>query len=61
MLHAYRNALRYVELEHHGEVQLLVIGPDPTGRLLELVVPADEPPRIIHADVLRPNFYNYSR
>lgn len=36
MLHAYRNALRYVELEYHGEVQLLVIGPDQTGRLLEL-------------------------
>lgn len=33
MLHAYRNALRYVELEYHGEVQLLVIGPDQTGRL----------------------------
>lgn len=44
MLHAYRNALRYVELEYHGEVQLLVIGPDQTGRLLELVIPADEPP-----------------
>lgn len=39
MLHAYRNALRYVELEYHGEVQLLVIGPDQTGRLLELVIP----------------------
>lgn len=66
MLHAYRNALRYVELEYHGleyhgEVQLLVIGPDQTGRLLELVIPADEPPRIIHANVLRPKFYDYLR
>lgn len=31
MLHAYRNALRYVELEYHGEVQLLVIGPTKPG------------------------------
>ncbi|QOM48302.1 hypothetical protein [Mycobacterium tuberculosis] len=61
MLHAYRNALRYVELEYHGEVQLLVIGPDQTGRLLELVIPADELPRIIHANVLRPKFYDYLR
>jgi hypothetical protein len=61
MLHAYRNALRYVELEHHGEVQLLVIGPDETGRLLELVIPTSDSPRIIHADVLRPTFYDYLR
>ena len=61
MLHAYRNALRYVELEHHGEVHLLLIGPDQTGRPLELIIPADEPPRIIHADVLRPKFYDYLR
>jgi hypothetical protein len=59
--HAYCNALRYVELERDGEVQILVIGPDRTGRLLELVIPADEPPRIIHADVLRPKFYDYLR
>jgi hypothetical protein len=61
ILHAYRNPLRYVELEHHGEVQLLLIGPDQTGRLLELVIPTDEPPRIIHADALRPKFYDYLR
>lgn len=59
MLHAYRNALRYVELEYHSQVQILVIGPDRTGRLLELIIPADEPPRIVHADVLRSKFYDY--
>jgi hypothetical protein len=36
-----------------------VIGPDRTGRLLELIIPADEPPRIVHADVLRSKFYDY--
>jgi hypothetical protein len=59
MLHAWRNALRYVELEYNGEVQLLVIGPDRTGAPLELVVPTDPPQRIIHADELRDKFYKY--
>jgi hypothetical protein len=59
MLHAWRNQLRYVELEYNGELQLLVIGPSRTGALLELVVPTDEPQRIIHADRLRPKFHNY--
>ena len=59
ILHAWRNQLRYVELRYKGEPQLLVIGPDQTGRLLELIIPNDEPQRIIHADVLRPKFYKY--
>lgn len=59
MLHAWRNALRYVELEYQGKLQLLVIGPSRNGSLLELVVPCDEPQRIIHADSLRPKFYKY--
>lgn len=60
--HAWSNALRYVEYEYEGEDRLLAIGPDTTGRLLELVaVPADAPTRIIHADVLRPKFYDYLR
>lgn len=59
MLHAWRNQLRYVELEYEGEVQFLVIGPDRTGALLELIVPSDEPQRIIHADALREKFYKY--
>ncbi|MGH3563537.1 MAG: hypothetical protein ACRDTN_17560 [Mycobacterium sp.] len=59
MLHAWRNQLRYVELEYHGELQFLVIGPSRTGALLELIVSSDEPQRIIHADNLRPKFYRY--
>lgn len=60
--HAWTNALRYVEFEYEGEDRLLVIGPDRTGALLELVaVPADEPIRIIHADGLRAKFYDYLR
>ena len=61
MLHAWRNQLRYVELEYNGELQLLVIGPSRSGALLELVVPVDPPQRIIHADQLRPRFYEYLR
>ena len=61
MLHAWRNQLRYIELEYNGQPQLLVIGPSHTGALLELVVPTDEPQRIIHADTLRPKFYKYLR
>ena len=61
ILHAWRNQLRYVELDYNGEPQLLVIGPSRTGALLELVVPTDELQRIIHADKLRPKFYKYLR
>ncbi len=58
--HAFDNALRFVPFEYDGEDRLLVIGPDDTGRLLELVaVPAGTPTRIIHADGLRPKFYDY--
>lgn len=59
MLHAWRNQLRYVLLEYQDELQYLAIGPDRTGALLELIVPTDEPARIIHADKLRPKFYTY--
>lgn len=39
---------------------MLVIGADRSGRLLEIVlVPADEPARVIHADVLRPGRFGY--
>ena len=56
------NALRMVEYEYDGEERLLVIGPDRLGRLLELVaVPVTEPSRIIHADRLRPKFFDYLR
>lgn len=60
--HAWSNAMRLVEYEYLGEDRLLVIGPDRHGRLLELVaVPAQAPVRIIHADRLRPKFYDYLR
>ena len=59
MLHAWRNQLRYVLLEYEDELQYLAIRPDRTGALLELIVPVDEPERIIHADKLRPKFYRY--
>jgi hypothetical protein len=59
MLHAWRNQLRYVLLEYNDELQYLVIGPARDGALLELVIPTDEPGRIIHADKLRPKFYKY--
>lgn len=62
ILHGWENAIRTVEYEYHGEDRLLVIGPDRTGGLLELVaVPVASPARIIHADTLRPRFYDYLR
>lgn len=58
--HAFRNALRLVEYEYHGEERLLVIGPARDGSMLGLVaVPADDPDRIIHADDLYPEHYVY--
>ena len=60
--HAWTNAIRLVEYEYGGEDRLLVIGPDRHGRMLELVaVPVGEPTRIIHADRLRPKFFDYLR
>jgi uncharacterized DUF497 family protein len=60
--HAWENAIRYVEYDYDGDERLLVIGADRHGRMLELVaVPADEPTRIIHADRLRPKFYEFLR
>jgi uncharacterized DUF497 family protein len=57
-----QRALRLVEYEYDGEDRLLMIGPDRTGRLLELVaVPVEEPTRIIHANRLQPKFYDYLR
>jgi len=60
--HAWTNAIRLVEYDYEGEDRLLVIGPDRHGRMLELVaVPVGEPTRIIHADRLRPKFFDYLR
>ena len=60
--HAWTSAIRLVEYEYSGEDRLLVIGPDQHGRMLELVaVPVGRPTRIIHADRLRPKFFDYLR
>jgi hypothetical protein len=60
--HAWRNATRLIEYEYEGDERLLIIGPDRHGLMLELVaVPVGEPTRIIHADRLRPTFYDYLR
>ncbi|MCA1781866.1 MAG: hypothetical protein ABR616_19715 [Dermatophilaceae bacterium] len=62
ILHAYRNAVRLVEVEQDGEERLIVIGPDRAGNWLELVaLPAEDADRIIHADRLRPKFYEFLR
>lgn len=60
VLHAIDNAIRYGEQEYEGEARMLIIGPDRAGRLLEIVlVPADGPQRIIHADLLRAGRYRF--
>jgi len=58
--HAWTHAIRLVEYEYDGEERLLVIGPDQHGRLLA-AVPAARPVRIIHADRLRPKFFDCLR
>ena len=59
ILHAWENAIKIAEFEYDSEERLFVIGPAPSGNLLELVaVPVEEPVRIIHADRLRPKFYD---
>jgi hypothetical protein len=59
MLHAFRNAMKVVPKEYAGHEQFLIIGPARDGQLLELVVPDDEPKRIIHAMDRWPEFYRY--
>ena len=62
VLHAWRNVMRTVVQDYDGETRLLAIGPALDGALLELVVvPADQPVRVIHADRLRPKFYDLLR
>jgi uncharacterized DUF497 family protein len=59
IIHAWENAIKLAEFEYDGEERLFVIGPDSSGNLLELVAtPMVEPTRIIHADRLRPKFYD---
>lgn len=57
ILHGFDNHIRYVEQEYDGEHRILLIGPDRTGRPVELVVVDGS--AIIHADVLRPKLYDY--
>lgn len=62
IIHAWENAVRLVEYDYDGEERLLVIGPSRSGDMLELVaVPAEVPTRIIHAERLQPNRYDYLR
>lgn len=62
ILHAIDHAIRLVEFEYLGEERLLVIGDSGNGVLLELVlVPADDPARVIHADRLRASLFDYLR
>lgn len=57
--HAWENAIKFAAFEYEGEERIFLIGPDESGNLLELVaVPAQDPTRIIHADRLRPKFYD---
>ena len=54
--------MRLVEFDYDGEERLLVIGENGHRVLLELVlVPANEPLRVIHADRLRPSLFDYLR
>lgn len=60
VLHVLRNPFRLIEQEGDYEGRLLIIGVDPGVRLLEIVVvPADDPRRIIHVNVLQPKNYDY--
>lgn len=58
--HAIDHPIRYREQEYHGELRVLIIGADRAGQLLEIVlIPADSPDLVIHADRLRPGRYAY--
>jgi hypothetical protein len=57
--HALRLPLRMVTQDPS---KLLVIGPARDARLLEVVVlDPDTDPSVIHADILRPKFFDYLR
>jgi hypothetical protein len=59
VMHALRNFIRRYPQRVFDEGRLLLIGPDATGRLLEIVVvPADDPERIIHANLLQRKWFN---
>ena len=56
-----RNAIRLVEYEYAGQERLLVIEPTDKAGCELVAVPAGTPTRIIHADLLRLQFYDYLR
>lgn len=57
VLHAWRNVYAAAEQEYDGEIRIIAVGLARNGAFLELVlVPADEPTRIIHADNARQTF-----
>lgn len=57
VLHAWRNVIATAEQEYDGEIRIIAVGPARDGGFLELVlVPADQPTRVIHADRARPSF-----
>lgn len=59
-LHVIRNPFRLIEQEGDYEDHLLIIGVDLGARLLEVVViPADDPRRIIRVNLLQPKNYDY--
>jgi len=59
-VHAIRHPIIFREQEYAGESRMFIIGPDRTGRLLEVVVvPFSVPRRVIHVDVLRSKFYDF--
>lgn len=59
-LHAIGNPFRLIEQDGDYEGRLLIIGMDLGGRLIEVVVmPADDPDRIVHVNILQPKSYDY--
>lgn len=50
--------IRYTEQFYDGDERVFLIGPARDGRFLELVlIPANNPLQVIHADVLQPKHY----
>lgn len=59
-MHAIRNPFRTIEQDYDGESRLLLLGADRTGQLLEVVIRTwEEPQQVIHADRMRPKFWDY--
>jgi hypothetical protein len=59
--HAFGNSISVADLDPDSDPpKVLIIGPDPSGRLLELIalVLADDELLVIHAMPLRPTFYS---